>query len=60
MNEPEFPSDNRHGGHNGLDLRDYFAAKAISEMNWFPNMIEECAEKCYSIADAMLRARSKE
>jgi len=37
-NEPAFPRDHAHLGHNGMTLRDYFAAKAvaalIAEPNW--------------------------
>jgi len=48
--------------HQGLSLRDYFAAKAMqgwlasftSEMQ--PNP-ERIAEFCYAMADAMLKAR---
>ena len=39
----------------GMSLRDYFAAKNIPRENWvFP---DESAEKCYKVADAMLKAR---
>ena len=27
--QPAFPRDHRHDGHNGMTLRDYFAAKAM-------------------------------
>lgn len=27
--EPAFPRDHAHDGHNGMTLRDYFAAKAM-------------------------------
>jgi hypothetical protein len=50
--------------HEGMTLRDYFAAKAMqgwlasftSEMQ--PNP-ERIAEFCYAMADAMLRAREQ-
>ncbi|OZI26683.1 hypothetical protein CAL26_05010 [Bordetella genomosp. 9] len=28
--EPAFPRDHRYEGHNGLTMRDYFAAKALA------------------------------
>lgn len=43
------------GGHMGMDLRDYFAAKAMQQMNWLNADIS--AEECYRIADAMMKAR---
>jgi hypothetical protein len=50
---------NYHGGYSraddGMTLRDYFAAKAMADLTWqFP---ESCAQQCYKIADAMLKAR---
>jgi hypothetical protein len=42
-------------GSDGMDLRDYFAAKAISTMNWVNPQIS--AEECYRIADALIKAR---
>jgi len=43
-------------GHtHGMTLRDYFAAKAMADLTWqFP---ESCAQQCYKIADAMMKAR---
>ena len=29
MNIPAFPRNHQHFGHGGMDLRDYFAAKAM-------------------------------
>jgi hypothetical protein len=60
---PAFPRDHAHDGHNGMTLRDYFAAKAMqglllddngdfSDRNWM-------AEKAYAFADAMLKAREQ-
>jgi hypothetical protein len=43
--------------HRGLTLRDYFAAEAISFIQWNKDHTELCAKKCYEIADAMLKAR---
>ena len=42
----------------GMTLRDYFAAKAMTEANW-ECRDDECAEYCYKIADAMMEARKK-
>ena len=38
-----------------MDLRDYFAAKAMDQMNW--QSYEISARRCYEIADAMMKAR---
>jgi hypothetical protein len=41
---------------DGMTLRDYFAAKAISNvLTW--SSYDLCAEAAYKIADAMLEAR---
>jgi hypothetical protein len=42
-------------GEGGMTLRDYFAAKAMSEVTWLDKT--KCAEQCYKVADAMLEAR---
>lgn len=44
----------------GMDLRDYFAAKAMQGMmadHTRDNYPEEIAEHAYGIADAMMKAR---
>jgi hypothetical protein len=48
---------------NGMDLRDYFAAKAMQGLlsttkdeQWF---CEDVSELCYEMADAMMKARGK-
>lgn len=44
----------------GMDLRDYFAAKAMTGMmadHTRDNYPEEIAEHAYKIADAMMKAR---
>ena len=62
MNDiPAFP----HAIHNGMTLRDYFAAKAMqtfldqlgcrADQKWF----EQVAEGAYRMADAMLKAREQ-
>ena len=47
---------------SGMDLRDYFAAKAMQY--WLSNpidnrQIEKLCEGAYQIADAMMKAREK-
>jgi hypothetical protein len=53
-------------GHDGMSLRDYFAAQALngvlSDSDMRPASEEECdhlARRCYLMADAMLTARAK-
>ena len=69
---PAFPRDHAHDGHNGLSLRDYFAAKALqglacSDTTLWPSGADEAddppdalfmARTAYMIADAMLAARA--
>ena len=69
---PAFPRDHAHDGHNGLSLRDYFAAKALqglacSDTTLWPSGADEAddppdalfmARTAYMIADAMLAARN--
>ena len=46
----------------GMDLRDYFAAKAMQGMmadHTRDNYPEEIAEHAYKIADAMMKARDE-
>jgi hypothetical protein len=61
---PAFPRDHRYEGHNGMTLRDYFAAKAMQGFaadGAFARdnglTIDELAEDAYDVADAMLKAR---
>ncbi|MEE5068613.1 hypothetical protein V2J79_05205 [Pseudomonas alliivorans] len=42
----------------GMSLRDYFAAKAMREINWKVKPLNESADDCYAVADAMLAARN--
>ena len=59
---PAFPHTAQWDGitpainHNGMTLRDYFAAAAINEVGWH-NDINKSAAMAYEIADAMIRAR---
>lgn len=41
----------------GMTMRDYFAAEAMKSMAWIPENVDACANACYGVADAMLRAR---
>ena len=43
----------------GMDLRDYFAAKAMQKITWKKGEEKEDAEDCYEMADAMMKAREK-
>jgi len=46
--------------HQGMDLRDYFAAKAMQKMIWEKGQDLENAKDCYVIADAMMKARQND
>ena len=54
---PARPSDMEAG----MDLRDYFAAKAMQA--WLVGVndpkVEHCAKQAYEIADAMLKERNQ-
>ncbi len=60
-NPPAFPSaDFEHHEFTGMTLRDYFAAQALSGLiNYSPEPSEHeaIAKLCYSLADAMMKAR---
>jgi hypothetical protein len=59
---PAFPRDHAHEGHNGMTLRDYFAAKALQGLlfgNYDFADRNRIAEKAYDFADAMLKAREQ-
>lgn len=53
---PAFPSESDFKYFHGMTMRDYFAAKAMREVDWADNTIS--AVECYAMADAMLKARS--
>jgi len=64
MNEERaFPVPNGAdvNGQRGMTLRDYFAAKALSSLNWVArdSDFEDDARMCYKMADAMLKAREE-
>jgi hypothetical protein len=59
---PAFPRDHQHDGHNGMTLRDYFAAKAMPMArdvycDGAPEGWLSVAKLAYDMADAMLKAR---
>jgi len=61
---PAFPTENYRdvvpvatGYAEGMTLRDYFAAKAMSGVFPLCETNKSAAEKCYEVADAMLKAR---
>ena len=63
-NPPAFPRNYRSDGHNGMTLRDYFAAKAMQAAATNPIgadgfTFSERAEWAYQQADAMLKERAK-
>ena len=59
-NPPAFPfvaeDDTGMMINMGMTIRDYFAAKAMSEMTWQTK--SGSARECYEIADAMMEARN--
>lgn len=60
---PAFPRQHDKEGHNGMTLRDYFAAAAlpaiiaIYEPDSKEGCVYDCSESAYQYADAMLEAR---
>lgn len=58
-NEPAFPRDHRNDGHNGMSLRDYFAAKAMQGLMDAAMPMPEIAVAAYQMADAMMKARNQ-
>lgn len=57
------PGYRRANYDEGMDLRDYFAAKAMTGGMWVAttegNTYDRDAQECYKIADAMMKAREK-
>jgi len=53
-----FMWNNEFTDFNGMELRDYFAAKAMTGQMWSDNY-EEDAKNCYKIADAIMKARGE-
>lgn len=67
---PAFPHEYKYGDgtaarEDGMTLRDYFAAKALAGIlpalaqGIRPQDIQNMAQDCYGIADAMLVERAK-
>ncbi|OOW06694.1 hypothetical protein MF6396_03005 [Pseudomonas sp. MF6396] len=64
---PNGESYQGHLPHDGMTLRDYFAAKALAGFSANPSMIDSndskaiayMADSAYQVADAMLAARVK-
>ena len=57
-----FPNDKSCDEEHGMDLRDYFAAKALQGLLVTRNdaaYLEKMPEICYKWADAMMKARDK-
>jgi len=54
---PAFPLRGADYGSEGMTLRDYFAAAALSL--WVGSAAEDSAKAAYATADAMLAERSK-
>ena len=53
-------ADYEYHAQSGMDLRDYFAAKALQGMLAETSLkatVEEFANKSYELADAMMKAR---
>jgi hypothetical protein len=54
--------ENYDEDHEGMTLRDYFAAKAVQGFmgsSWNVKSFEEMASKAYQLADAMMKAREQ-
>ena len=59
---PAFPHSRLGSDHDGITMRDYFAAKAMQGVLSSPTnpaSFASLAEWAYKVADAMLEARSK-
>ena len=57
--EPAFPRDHQSDGHNGMTLRDYFAAKAMQGLMDAAMPMPEIAVAAYQMADKMMKARGQ-
>jgi len=65
-NEPAFPNEGFNGWgepFQGMTLRDYFAAKAMQAFESRKDLDDIAAinkaNRCYRIADAMMKARTE-
>ena len=56
-----FPNDQLNGGKDGMDLRDYFAAKALQALLWNPDKAlddkEDVVRAAYEYAEEMMKVR---
>ena len=52
---PAFPTEH----HQGLTMRDYFAAKAMQGLCVNSTVSQDMAKAAYAMADAMLKERDK-
>jgi len=68
MNPPEnpsaFPQGEFSGEHDGMTLRDYFAAAALTALSFSshtdnPEYWKGVGKSCYQAADALLAERGK-
>lgn len=59
-----FQVNNSTRYENGMTLRDYFAAKAMSGIltgtGWMGNTVSTLSKMSYEVADAMLKERLKD
>jgi hypothetical protein len=55
---PAFPYEPRYE-NGGMTLRDYFAAKAMTQLLPICSTNESAAQEAYKVADAMLKAREQ-
>jgi hypothetical protein len=60
---PAFPSKREHTTKEGMNLRDYFAAKAmqgiLASLQEGDDFNARGCEWCYKVADDMLKARER-
>ena len=60
----EYYDERRIGQHDGMELRDFFAAHVMAgllapNIPWDSETVPVYAEKAYEYADAMCKARNK-
>lgn len=60
-NEPAYPRDHVHQGHNGVTKRELFAAMAMKELGSCTSFtVEYVAKRAVQQADALIEALNKE
>jgi hypothetical protein len=57
--DPSTPEDAVQSLHNGMTMRDYFAAKAMQGLMDAAMPMSEIAQAAYQMADDMLKARKQ-